>query len=159
MPPASVLLGRGTVLMLVSVCGFKLHTDPRAVIPLLCVKAKTDRNISFSCANVPCMTQDWSLVLIKTKVAERVPQLTSERDQVCPLIKSHWKDEGKIIGKWTWVTVVVNTCFPLPPESKNPPVNFYRAPFDTIIIFFPVIFQALYLFPWLEQIKAGWFCA
>lgn len=38
------------------------------------------------------------------------------------------------------------TCFPLPPKPKNPPVNFYGAPFDTIIIFFPVIFQAQYLF-------------
>lgn len=92
------------------------------------------------------------------KVAGRVLELTSERGQVCPLIKAHWKGEG-ITGKWTWVTAIVNTCFPLPPEPKNPPVKFYGAPFDTIIIFFPVIFQALYLFPWLLQIKAARSCA
>lgn len=38
MPPVSVVLGRGTVLMLVSVCGSEPHTYPRAAIPLLFVK-------------------------------------------------------------------------------------------------------------------------
>jgi len=78
---------------------------------------------------------------------------------VCPLIKAHWKGEEKITIKWTWVTAVVNTCFPLPPKPKNPPVNFYGTPFDTIIFLPPVIFQALYLFPWLVQIKADGLCA
>lgn len=103
---------------------------------LLYLFAETDKRISLSCANGPCMTQNWSSVPIKTKVAARVLELTSERGQVCPLIKAQWKGEGKITGKWTWVTAIVNTCFPLPPEPKNPPVNFYGAPFDTIIIFF-----------------------
>lgn len=156
MPPASVVLGGGTVLMLVCLWLQTSYISKSRCTSSVC-QAETDKHISFSWANVPCKTQNWSSVAIT--VSGRVPQLTSERDQVCPLIKAHWKGEGKITGKWAWVTAIVNTCFPLPPEPKNPPVNFYGAPFDTIIIFFPVIFQALYLLPWLAQIKAGWFCA
>lgn len=119
------------------------------VLYLFCVTSHDcSKHVSFSCANnAPCMTQNWSSVLIKTKVAVRVPQLPSERSQVCPLIKAQRKDEGKITGKWTWVTAIVNTCFPLPPEPKNPPVNFYGAPFDTIIIFFSCNLSSSVPFP------------
>lgn len=37
-------------------------------------QAQTDNHIGFSCANVPCMNQNWSSVPIKTKVAGSAPQ-------------------------------------------------------------------------------------
>lgn len=64
---------------------------------VFCDKAKL--TISFSVAASPCESQSSSSVPIKTEVAGRLPQYILDRDQVCPLIKAHWKGEGKITGK------------------------------------------------------------
>lgn len=55
MPPVSVVLGRETVQMLVDVCSSKTSYISKSWYTASVCQAATDKHISFSCANVPCM--------------------------------------------------------------------------------------------------------
>lgn len=155
MPPVSVLLGRETVSMLISVCSSKPHTYPRAGIRLLCVKLKLT---SISASVVPmCPAWNWSSVPTET-VAGSIPPLTSETVQVCSLIKAQQNDRkrgGKLASEHDWQPSLISAS--LSPLSFKIPVNFYER-YNSFFSPSPSVFEALYLVLWLAHIKDR-FCA